>query len=355
MHEAGVVEHDLRLGGAIVRLRFAGAALVPYVLPPLAHLRTDAAGEQPILSVELWDAASTGVFPPRFPSGGEDVPGRGEVREYGEAGVRAVFHSGVHARDGHFTSVTLFDEQVSVARHFVTGPEHIQRQDRAAPLRAVLHLALDRPDRLLVHAGAVASGGRGVLLTGPGGSGKSTSAVAAFLSGYDYLGDDYVLVDLACAPPMVHSLYATAKLGSAAMSLLPALSDTLRYGAPIGDQKHVIDVSALRPGGLGRSARIEGIVVPRPYANGRTLLRRASAGVALQALAPSTLFQAPWRDGAMLGPLAMLARSVPAYVLELGGTPEVVGSVLSGLLGENGYAADHLAAGLQRDMPGGGS
>jgi hypothetical protein len=162
MQAAGVVEHDLRLGGAIVRLRFAGAALVPCVLPPLAHLRTDAAGEQPFLTVELWDAASTGVFAPRFPSGGEDVPGRGEVREYGDAGVRAVFHSGVHSRDGHFTSVTIFDEQDFVARHFVTGPEHIQHQDRAAPLRAVLHWALDRSDRLLVHAGAVGIGGRGV-------------------------------------------------------------------------------------------------------------------------------------------------------------------------------------------------
>jgi hypothetical protein len=277
------------------------------------------------------------------------------VREYGDSGVRAVFHSGVHSRDGHFTSVTIVDEQAAVARHFVMGPDHIQPQDRAAPLRAVLHWALDRSDRLLVHAAAVGIGRRGVLLTGPGGSGKSTSAVAAFLSGYDYFGDDYVLVDLANTPPMVHSLYATAKLGSAAMSLLPGLSETLRYGAPVGVQKYVIDVSALRLGGLGRNARIEGIVVPRPCANGRTVLRRASAGVALRALAPSTIFQAPCRDGAMLGPLATLARSVPAYVLELGGTPEVVGSVLSEILGQKGYAADDLAAGFPRGMLGGGS
>jgi hypothetical protein len=354
MHAAGVVVYDLRLGGTIVRLRFAGPALVPFVLPPLAHLLSDAVGEQPLLTVELWDAASTGVFPPRFPPG-EDVPGRGEVREYGDSGVRAVFHSGVHFRDGHFTSVTVVDERVSVARHFVMGPDHIQHQDRAAPLRAVLHWALDRPDRLLVHAGAVGIGGRGVLLSGPGGSGKSTSAVAAFLSGYDYLGDDYVLVDLASRQPMVHSLYATAKLGTAAISLLPGLSETLRYGAQIGDQKRVIDVSVLRPGGLARSARIEGIVIPRRGANGRTFLRRASAGVALRALAPSTIFQAPWRDGAMLGPLARLARSVPAYVLELGGTPEVVGSVLSVLLGSDGSAPEDLATSFQRDMTGEGS
>jgi hypothetical protein len=109
---AGPVVHDLRLDGAVLRLRFAGPALVPFVLPPLAHLRSDAAGEQPVLTVDFWDAASTGVYPPPYPLGGEDVPGRGAVRAYDNAGVRAVFHSGVDPRDGHFTSITVYDEEV---------------------------------------------------------------------------------------------------------------------------------------------------------------------------------------------------------------------------------------------------
>jgi hypothetical protein len=333
---AGPVVHDLRLDGAVLRLRFAGPALVPFVLPPLAHLRSDAAGEQPVLTVDFWDAASTGVYPPPYPLGGEDVPGRGAVRAYDNAGVRAVFHSGVDPRDGHFTSITVYDEEVSTARYFVLGPDHIQEPDRAAPLRAVLHWVFNRPDRLLVHAGAVGINGRAVLLTGPGGSGKSTSAVAAFLSGYDYLGDDYVLVDLKGPQPVVHSLYATAKLGPHALTLLPGLSGTLGYAPRIGDQKRIIDVSQLRPGGLGTSARIEGIVVTVPSVDGRTVLRRASAGAVLRALAPSTIFQAPEHDGALLGALAQLARRVPAYVLELGGRPDVVGSALSGSIGEVG-------------------
>jgi hypothetical protein len=336
MRAAGVVVHDVRLGGTLVRLRFAGPALVPFVLPALAHLHSDSAGEHQLLTVELWDAATTGVFPPRYPSPGEHPPARGEIREYDDAGVRAVFHSGVRPEDGGFGSVTIFDERASVARYFIIRPDQTQWYERAAPLRAVMHWALSRPDRLLVHAGAVGIGGRGVLLTGPGGSGKSTSAVAALFAGYDYFGDDYVLVDLAGEQPVAHSLYATAKLAPAAAALLPGLPDALRRRVLLGDAKHVIDVSLLRPGRVGTSARIAGIVIPRLCAGGPTALRPASAGAALQALAPSTVFQAPRRDGAALGLLAKLARSVPAYLLELGGAPDDVGPVLKRLLSEEG-------------------
>jgi len=333
---AGTVVHDIRLGTALVRLRFAGPSLVPFVLPAFGHLATDAADEHPFLTVELWDGASTGVFPPPFPLRGEDAPGRGEVREYDDVGVRAVFHSGVRPHDGVFRSVTLFDETACVAQHFVTRPDQTHWHERAAPLRAVLHWALSRPDRVLVHAGAVGIGGRAVLLTGPGGSGKSTSAIAACQAGYDYLGDDYVLVDLAGPQPVAHSLYATAKLAPAAASLLPALSYALdRHTAPDG-AKLVIDMGQVRPGGLGTSARIVGIVLPQRDPGGRTRLRRASAGAALQALAPSTVFQAPRRDGAAFASLAELARSVPAHVLGLGGTPDDVGPVLSRLLNGDG-------------------
>lgn len=332
MGAAEVVAHDVRFGGTLVRLSFAGPALVPFVLPALAHLVTDACGEEPFLEVQLWDAASTGVFPPSFPTRGPGVPGRGEIREYDEAGVRAVFHSGVRPNDGGFGSVTIFDEQASVARYFIIGADQTPWYERAAPLRAVLHWVLSRPDRLLVHAGAVGSGGRGVLLTGPGGTGKSTSAVAAALAGFDYLGDDYVLVDLAGGQPVVHSLYATAKLAPAATALVPGLPGPFRSRVHLEDAKHVIDVAQLRPGAVGTSARIVAIVLPRLCPGGPTRLRTASAGTALQALAPSTVFQAPRRDGAALGPLAKLARSVPSYVLELGGTPDEVAPVLSALL-----------------------
>ena len=65
--------HDLRLGGAHVRLRLAGPALEPILLPALAHGLIERTGELPELSIDAWDSESTGVGPPAFPWRAEDV------------------------------------------------------------------------------------------------------------------------------------------------------------------------------------------------------------------------------------------------------------------------------------------
>ena len=60
----------------------------------------------------------------------------------------------------------------------------------------LVQLILARPDyRLAVHAGAVARGGRVLLLPGDSGSGKTTLAAALMARGFTYLGDDTVVLE----------------------------------------------------------------------------------------------------------------------------------------------------------------
>ena len=328
---------DLRLGEVLVRLRFVGSALASSVLPALAHVRSPVSSERPVLEVELWDGESTGVLPPPLPLRGDDAPAHSEIRDYDEDGIRGLFHSGVRPQDGSFASLTLIDEPARVARYFVISAEWIPWYERAMPLRAVFQCGLIGPERLLAHAGAVGVAGRGVLLTGPKGSGKSTSAVAALLAGCDFLGDDYVLVEPARTPPVAHSIYATAKLAAPAAALLSNLPPGLLGPLPGADEKHVIDVAQLAgPGRLRNSIPIAAIVLPRVRPGAPTTARPVSAGDALRALAPTTVFQSPRRDGLALRPLAELARRVPAYTLELGGDPADVGPALSRLLDRAG-------------------
>src|SRR5262249_49065941 len=65
----------------------------------------------------------------------------------------------------------------------------------------------------VLHAAAVAFAGRGVLLVGPGGAGKTTAALACALAGGDFLGDDLCAVE-AGGIPRVHSLFGTVKLNA---------------------------------------------------------------------------------------------------------------------------------------------
>ena len=199
MQRSGPIVRDLRLGPTTVRLRIAGPALLPFI-GVLTHPWHAVAASEPLLRVELWDRHSTGVAPPPFPVRQDPPAGPGEIRSYDDADLRILFHSGTDPRDGSFAALTMFDERTSTARYFVSDAARIPWWERAAPVRAALHWGLSRPDRLLVHAGAVGSAGRGVLLTGAG-AGKSTTALAAVCAGLDYLGDDYVFMDLAGPSP----------------------------------------------------------------------------------------------------------------------------------------------------------
>jgi len=79
-----------------------------------------------------------------------------------------------------------------------------------------------RFDRQLLHAAVVGTEHGGVLITGKGGIGKSTTALLCLEAGLTYLGDDYVIVALDPVP-YAYSLYSTAKLNEDQAEQLPGL------------------------------------------------------------------------------------------------------------------------------------
>jgi hypothetical protein len=321
------VEHHLRVGERNVRLRFAGPALIPLLLPSLSHLEVPDDPGHPELSIDLWDGG-TGVPPPPLPWEPGSVGSRGEVTGYNEDGFRTVFQVDPLG----FRALTMFDSATLRVCFWVLAPEYVPWWERAAPLRIALHFGLSGPRRRLLHAGAVGVGGRGVLLAGPGGSGKSTTAVAAMLEGLDYAGDDYLLLDLEPEVPVAHSLYASAKLVPETGRLLPELRSTLTGSLARDGEKHVVDVRSLASGKIRTSLPVTAIVFPS--AGQATELVEAAPADALRRLAPSTIFQLPYDGGASLAPLAELVRRVPAYVLGLGGSPEAAVVAINGLLAD---------------------
>jgi hypothetical protein len=74
------------------------------------------------------------------------------------------------------------------------------------------------------------------------------------------------------------------------------------------------------PQSLVDSLPIRAVLVPR-IRGGRALLHRTSAAQALLALAPSTAFQMPFDEGQVFGSLASVARSLPAFALDVGDEP----------------------------------
>jgi hypothetical protein len=322
----GFVDRELAVAGRTIRLRFAGEALLPVVLPALAHLVTKAKTAE--VTIGLWDAQSTGVPLPSYPWQRTDWGPRGTIRGFHDERIRLHFDPGGG-------TLTMYDpDRSGTALFAVASAEAIPWYERAAPLRPVLHWLLSGRSRNLVHAGVVGRADRGVLIGGAGGAGKSTVAVACLEAGFDYLGDDYVLVSLE-AEPVAFSLYATAKLDPASLAMMPWLEGTVTAhdGLNDGRRKMVVPVYELRGDRLRSRAGVCAIVLPQVIGGRKSRLHPVSAAETLRALAPSTIIQMPHEARSALDTLGDLVRRVPSFRLELGTDLDSVPPLLETLLG----------------------
>jgi hypothetical protein len=323
---AGFVDREVAVGGRTLRLRFAGQALLPVLLPALAHLVTDA--ETAEVTIGLWDAQSTGVPLPGYPWQQDDCGPRGTIRGFHDERIRLHFDPGGG-------TLTMYDPDRSGTAIFaVASPEAIPWYERAAPLRPALEWLLSGRSRNLVHGGVVGRADRGVLIGGASGSGKSTVAVACLEAGFDYLGDDYVLVSLE-EEPVAFSLYATAKLDPASLAMMPWLESAVSAhdGQNDGSRKMVVPVYELRGDRIRTRSGVSAIVLPQVTGGRTSRLRPASAAETLRALAPSTIIQMPDEARTALDTLADLVRRVPSFRLELGSDLDSVPALLDTILG----------------------
>jgi len=118
---------------------------------------------------------------------------------------------------------------------------------RAHLLGRVLATAMHDDGCLVLHAGAVAMGGRAVAFVGPKGAGKSTLALALALGGAAMVSDDTLPVDFA-----PDGSAAIARPGIAALRLEPG--QLVRFGAqPVSPPRDDGKVVALPPPAVARA------------------------------------------------------------------------------------------------------
>jgi hypothetical protein len=225
-------------------------------------------------------------------------------------------------------SESILDHERSVAWYGVEMPL-LPLYERAAPARMIFSWWLAGRGMQLLHAAAVGEHGRGLLLAGAGGAGKSTTALLALRSGLEFAGDDTVIVG--GDPPRIHSLYAAAKLRWETRDRYPELmpDPENREGA---DEKAFVFVHEQRDGRLVWDLALDAVLVPRPTDAERTELEPVAAGRALLALAPWTLMQLSRDQATTLRSLAGLVERAPCFRLALGVDPAgVVGALRDAL------------------------
>lgn len=116
-------------------------------------------------------------------------------------------------------------------------------------VRMLLLAELDaHPERLHLHAGAVADRGRGVVVAGFSGSGKSTMVTSLVRAGFDYLTDERVAIDP--LDLLVSGFPKPVSLVSGSFKIFPELHpDVLGHGQAT-DTEWQIPASTVGTGGL---------------------------------------------------------------------------------------------------------
>jgi hypothetical protein len=227
---------------------------------------------------------------------------------------------------------------------FRAGGEHVvtrngrERQRSAAVdeaagavVRAICDLSYPDADwSLFMHAAAVATGDRAVVLAGPNGSGKTTLTAALISSGFDYFSDDVVPFDCRTTRILPIPFALSVKEGSWSIlsGLYPVLDGLPAYDAGGRKVRYLPPPErAMRRAG----AAVRALVFPRFRPGGRFELERLAPGDALVDLVGASRPLALDRPR-LMRTLAWV-RTVPAYRLtyaRLAEAGDVVRELLAG-------------------------
>jgi hypothetical protein len=298
-----------RIAGRTLKVT-APADLLAAVADPLAHL---ACMEAP--AVITWHLFRKDTF---FCRG---VPARWiwEQQRYddGRFDFRVDhLHAGITATD------RLTNVSVLIAPDF-----DLDRWRRPESSRPALERLLSGLGLVSVHGGTIGNLTQGVLLTAPGGRGKSSLVAAGVRSGFSTTGDDFLCLEQRPSGPLLHSMYRTVKLAPDS----PAWRDELASG-PMSDGpdgKHMTLLDHIRPGCLVDAHLPVALVVPR--VGRRVGLVQIGHRDAVTALVPSSAAMASDRARAALA-LSALASALPCYALTLAHDPEAELAALAQLL-----------------------
>ncbi|HJR63525.1 MAG TPA: hypothetical protein VJ803_07455 [Gemmatimonadaceae bacterium] len=229
--------------------------------------------------------------------------------------------------DGRWLSRRKAQSWIALDRHeerivgWIGDSQHLTQYELGRPLHSQLLLwHMDRGVQAL-HGGLVAQDGHGVLLGGPGGSGKSTVALTCMLAGFSYLADDYVGLEPVDGGESYvgHSLYSSTHLEPEHLRLFPSLVGAAIPGKPPREDKSLIFLSQIAAARLDSSTAITALALPRVVHDETTKWRLAAKTDAVLRLAPSSMMMVPHAAIAEgLHQLSRLVERVPAYWLELG-------------------------------------
>ena len=324
--ERAVLTRRYRIAGVPVALHVGAAGAAQDMLHAIEPLACPDDAEPPQLTLFAWDGRGDGLALPESPVlRRENAPEAG-LGGYAGASLRAFYQPNAGV-------LSLFDAATGRGHWWLRDVATTPYYERAAPFKHVLQWWIAARGGALLHSAAVGLGGEGVLIAGPSGSGKSSTALACVDAGFAFASDDYVLIDSA-HPPNAHLAYATAKVVRSSLDRHAHHHRHFRNLAR-ADEKPMLFVHDVAPDRVGSALALRAVVLPRVARRATTALVPMPPAEMLRALAPSSVLLFPLAGDAAFRRMADMCRELPCWRVELADDPNDVAAALRRLLTES--------------------
>ncbi|MBW1786986.1 MAG: hypothetical protein JRK53_10290 [Deltaproteobacteria bacterium] len=305
-------------------VRTPGRQLAQALDAPLTHLRDGKKGDVEVrLKVSVMDRRR-----PADPEIFNTLASQMDAEEPARASEDGRF---IAHRTPH--TLTCFDRKRRHILAWISDADELLIYERSRPFYFPLLLWCHDRDMEVVHAGLVSRQGRGVLLAGMGGAGKSTVALACLCRGWTFLSDDYVAVEKAPGGSFIgHSLYSSSHLAPDHLPRFPHLAKHALRGHTPKEDKCLIYLGRIFPDLLARSVPIRAIALPTVKEMEGARICSVSKAEAFLALAPSSMAMLPLPAKKKMDRMAALVERVPCFRLEMGPDLDAIPSAVNKII-----------------------
>ena len=272
----------------------------------LDHLRIESPNEYDF-TVCLWDMKNMNQKLPKF-----------DWDILNQNGYKGVSCPPVYLH--YFESIdalSLINTQKKRAHYVVKDAKSLPWWVEASPLQVIINVMAQEKGVQLAHTAAIGNEAGAVLLTGKGGSGKSTTTLTCLREGFHYIGEDYCLLQPG-ETPYVYSLYQSAKWEKNTRILYPEYEPYIQNTEVANSEKALVYYQDIFPKKIKIASPVCAIISLNRESNKHPKLERATNTQALKDLMMSTLFQLPLYHPKSMSVLKSFVSKVDCYNLTLG-------------------------------------
>lgn len=214
--------------------------------------------------------------------------------------------------------IQVYNPKNHNAYYIVESIEKMPNWESSFSFRDILNWHFENTSIQFLHGAGLSINGKGVLISGVGGSGKSTTTMTGLLHGFQTVGDDFILVDV--DQKRMYSVYSFVKLRQDGVELLMQYTDDSIVAKSVfqeHNQKFHLDLSVHYADHLTSRSSVDAILIPKVSMDKSPRIEVAEKEKVLAEILLSTLYLLHGYKQKISAKVKSIVSATPCYYFHL--------------------------------------